>query len=189
MGVLYFLSASCLILFMILATYDGFYLHIFKYKLFNHKESIFEHKMHTIRAALFPLIVWLLFLENSQIALLAGVTLVLIDLVVLGMDAYFEKDSRAFMGGLPKWEYVLHLFANSLHFAAVILIIASRISIDQSRIVINTQIAESLGKDVINFTAVNVIPGAIILALLHVFVLFPFGRQVWNQLRNKIICC
>ncbi len=33
----------------LLAIIDGFYLPIFKYQLFNHKESALEHLTHTIR--------------------------------------------------------------------------------------------------------------------------------------------
>lgn len=29
------------------------------------------------------------------------------------------KDSRAFMGGLPRWEYIVHLLGNGFHFAAI----------------------------------------------------------------------
>ena len=57
MEIIYYLSAIFLVLFMLLATYDGLYLHLWKYELFKREESSFEHKTHTIRAILFPLIV------------------------------------------------------------------------------------------------------------------------------------
>ncbi len=189
METLYFLSTLCLVLFMVLATYDGFYLHIFKYELFNYKESVFEHKTHTLRAILFPLIVWLLFIETSQLSLFFGIAFVALDLIVLAIDAYSETDSRTFMGGLPKWEYIIHLFANSLHFAAIILIIATRISIVGSEVIIDTNVIASLGKSISAVTAVNIIPGAIVLAVVHLALLFPFGRAKWNLIRKKITCC
>ena len=46
MEILFLLSMICLIAFMFLATYDGAYLHLWKYELFNRKESEFEHKTH-----------------------------------------------------------------------------------------------------------------------------------------------
>ncbi|WP_156950084.1 hypothetical protein [Maribacter antarcticus] len=52
MEVLLILASVCLILFMILATFDGFYLQIFKFALFNRDESTFEHKTYMVRAIL-----------------------------------------------------------------------------------------------------------------------------------------
>ena len=72
MGILFLLSMICLGAFMVLATYDGAYLHLWKFELFNHEESRFEHKTHTIRAILFPPIVWLLFIDTSQVGFLIG---------------------------------------------------------------------------------------------------------------------
>lgn len=106
----FLISTILLTSFAILAVIDGFYLHIFKYQLFNHPESKFEHLTHTIRAILFPLIVYFLFIsQNCQTSFSLGILFVFLDIVVLGIDAYVEKDSRAFMGGLPRWEYILHL--------------------------------------------------------------------------------
>ncbi len=189
MDILYFLSAICLLLFMILATYDGFYLHIFKYELFNHKESYFEHKIHTIRAVLFPIIVWFLFINTTSFGFWVAIIAILIDLIVLAMDAYSEKESRTFMGGLPRWEYIIHLFANSFHFAAIILIIATKITIINNKLLLTHNSYDSLGEELISFIAINIIPGAIILALIHVLLTFPFGKTNWNILRRKIICC
>ena len=115
METLFILSIIFLIAFMLLATYDGAYLHLWKYELFNREESSFEHKTHTIRAILFPLIVWLLFINIDVVSFKIGVSLVVLDLVVLGVDAYSEKESRSFMNGLPTWEYILHLFEQLHH--------------------------------------------------------------------------
>jgi len=174
---------------MLLATYDGFYLHIWKYKLFNQKESIFEHKTHTIRAILFPLIVWFLFLETSPIGFWIGIALVLLDLIVLGIDAYAEGDSRKFMGGLPRWEYIVHLFANGFHFAAILLIVGVKINLLMSDVLLSQNLAETTGSTLLIFVAENTIPGAVILALIHLLVLLPKGKLLWNKYRMKIKCC
>lgn len=190
METLFYLSSVFLILFMLLATYDGFYLHIWKYELFNKKESAFEHKTHTIRAILFPLIVWFLFIDTENpSSFYMGLTLVLIDLITLGLDAYAEDDSRAFMNGLPKWEYIIHLFSNSFHFAAIVLIIATRITINDGTLEFTSGLANSFGKDVMQIIAVNVIPGSIILALIHLVLIHPKGKLFWNTNRLKITCC
>lgn len=189
MEILFYLSSFCLILFMVLATYDGFYLHIWKYGLFNQKESIFEHKTHTIRAILFPLIVWFLFLSTTEIGFWIGIVLVLLDLIVLGIDAYAEGDSRKFMGGLPRWEYIIHLFANAFHFGAIILIVGIKMNILQLDSMLIQNLPETSASKWMIFVAENTIPGAMMLALLHVLVLFPKGKQVWNKYRIKITCC
>lgn len=189
MELLFILSAIFLALFMILATYDGAYLHIWKFELFNQDDSIFEHKIHAIRAILFPFIVYLLFIRNDYYSFLLGIFLVLLDLVVLAIDAYYEKDSRRFMGGLPKWEYIVHLFSNTFHFAAIALIIVTRLTI-KDNVLIYTQIAtENYGKQLFDFVAINAIPGAIILAIVHLFLVTDFGKGIWNRTRLKITCC
>ena len=190
MEILFVLATICLLFFMILATYDGFYLHIFKYGLFNHKESQFEHKTHTVRAVLFPLIVWALFINEGNLSLfLFGVVLVLLDLIVLAIDAYSEKESRSFMGGLPKWEYIIHLFSNAFHFAAIILVLALKINITDTGLVFVNEFAYSYAQELFTFVSINVIPGAIILALLHFILLLKGPQLIWNTYRNKITCC
>ncbi len=189
MEILFYLSAICLIFFMILATYDGFYLHIWKYELFNRKKSVFEHKTHTARAILFPLIVWFLFINNDQISFWIGITLVMLDLIVLGIDAYSEKDSRQFMGGLPKWEYIIHLFANGFHFASIMLMIGIKININKQTITLIQNASNTIGSGLMEVISVNIIPGSILLALIHLVVLLPRGRMIWNRNRIKITCC
>lgn len=186
MEILYYLSAICLLSFMVLATYDGFYLHIWKYELFKRKESVFEHKTHTARAILFPLIIWLLFIKSDESSFWIGMFLVTIDLIILGIDALAEGDSRKSLGGLPKWEYVLHLFANSFHFASVLLMVATKTSVSEFGLSIDTTIKSSFGSEMINIIAVNIIPGAIILTFVHLILLQPKGIQIWAFMKNKI---
>lgn len=175
---------------MILATYDGFYLHIFKYGLFNRSESLFEHKTHTIRAILFPIIVWFLFVnETSFVAFLIGIGLVVLDMIVLGIDAYSEKKSRSFMGGLPRWEYIIHLFSNAFHFSAIILVVALKLTINGTSMIFVDNIASSQAKELFHFISINVIPGGIVLAILHFALMLQRPRMVWNNYREKISCC
>ena len=190
MEILLILASICLILFMILATFDGFYLHIFKYGLFNHKESTFEHKTHTIRALLFPLIIGTIFLnESNEYVFFLGIIFITLDLITLAIDAWSESESRAFMGGLPRWEYVIHLFSNSFHFAAIILALAMKIRIFSGSVILNLELPASWAKDMYMFIGVNIIPGAIILAILHAILLLEGPRYIWNSYRLKITCC
>lgn len=171
---------------MILATYDGLYLHLWKFELFRVEESKFEHKTHTIRAILFPVIVWLLFLNTDSISFWIGIFFVVADLIVLGMDAYSEKDSRAFMGGLPRWEYIVHLFANGFHFAAIALILSIQIVGYTSG---EEVVTSEFSKELLQFAAENSIPGSILLAFLHVFLITVTGQKGWTILRSKVKCC
>lgn len=190
MELLFYAATLCLVLFAILATYDGFYLHIWKYQLFQREESVFEHKTHTIRAVLFPLIIWSLFLnETSWIGFLLGIVLVLIDLIVLGIDAYSEKESRSFMGGLPKWEYIIHLFSNAFHFAAIVLVLCLKLTISDSALHFVTNLASSPAINLFTFVSINVVPGALILAVLHFVLLLEKPQAFWNDYRSKIRCC
>lgn len=175
---------------MILATYDGFYLHIWKYELFNREESYFEHKTHTIRAILFPFIIWFLFIDRENIlSFFIGISLVLLDLIVLGFDAYAENDSRTFMNGLPKWEYIIHLFSNSFHFASIVLIIATRVSYEGGEFMLSTGLTNSFAQEILQLIAVNIIPGSIILAGIHLILIHPTGKNLWNTNRLKVKCC
>jgi hypothetical protein len=175
---------------MVLATYDGFYLHIFKYSLFNREESIFEHKTHTIRALLFPMIICFLFInETSLIGFLVGIAFVVIDLIVLGIDAYSEKESRKFMGGLPKWEYIIHLFSNAFHFSAIALVLGLKLEVSGSSLIFAAPIETIAAKELFMFVSINVIPGAIVLALLHLVLMLSKPQKIWNLYRTKITCC
>lgn len=190
MEILFILATICLLFFMVLATYDGFYLHIFKYGLFNHDESIFEHKTHTVRALLFPLIIWTMFVnERSFTLFLFGTGLVLLDLVVLAVDAYSEKESRSFMAGLPKWEYIIHLFSNAFHFSAILLVLALKLNITTSGITFVNEFVSSPAKEVFTFVSVNIIPGAIVLGVLHFILLLRRPQNIWNNYRTQITCC
>mgnify|MGYP000734177675 CR=1 FL=1 len=190
MEILFILATVCLIIFMILATYDGFYLHIFKYGLFNHEESVFEHKTHTVRAVLFPFIVWALFINETNFLLfLAGLGLIVLDLIVLAIDAYSEKESRSFMGGLPRWEYIIHLFSNAFHFSAIVLVLALKIKVTESGLVFVYAFADSMAKELFTFVSVNVIPGAVVLAVVHFVLMLKGPKTIWNTYRAKITCC
>ncbi|MEX0288785.1 MAG: hypothetical protein AB3N14_06715 [Flavobacteriaceae bacterium] len=190
MEILFYSATFCLLAFMVLATYDGFYLHLWKYELFNKRESLFEHKTHTVRALLFPLIVWFLFVDTSGIfAFLLGMVLVVIDLVVLGIDAYSEKESRTFMGGLPMWEYIIHLFSNGFHFSAIVLAVVLKFRIIDGQLVYLEHLASSPGKELLSLISINILPGAILLGLIHLLLLLPKPQFLWHTYRRKINCC
>ena len=186
-----FLIATILLLaFALLAIIDGFYLHILKYQLFNHKESAFEHLTHTLRAILFPMIVYFLFLsQHGLTSFYLGVLFVILDIVVLGIDAYVEKDSRSFMGGLPRWEYILHLFANGFHFSSIAVFFAIKFTFTENGIEIVQDLSGLKNFGMFHFVAVNLLPGAVLLALLHILTSLSPTKIYWNNLITKKTCC
>lgn len=190
MDILFYLATASLLLFMLLATYDGFYLHIWKYRLFDRKESLFEHKTHTVRAILFPAIVWLLFIEETSfLAFIIGCLFVVLDLVVLAIDAYHEKESRSFMGGLPTWEYIVHLFANAFHFTAIVLVLALKLDIKNGSLIFIDHSMPTAAHSLFQFVSVNVIPGALVLAALHFILILKKPKNIWLNYRSKVTCC
>lgn len=183
------ISSFLLILFTVLALYDGFYLHILKYQLFNQPESKTEHIIHTIRAVLFPAILYFLFLkQDSNSSFLIGISIVLIDIIVLAADAFLEKDSRQFMGGLPRWEYIVHLFVNGFHFASIAVYLSIKLTIENGEIMI-TSITHSSTSELFNTLILNLLPGAVLMAIFHILLCIPKTTNVWNNLTNKISCC
>jgi len=187
METLYLAALCCFIAFAALAMIDGFYLHIWKYRLYLQKESATEHLMHTLRAVIFPGIVYFFFLQsNNQSLFIVGLLLVGLDVLVLVADAYLEKDSRAFMGGLPRWEYILHLFANSFHFAAIILFLVVKISVTPASLAIVPTTPSGFFHDTFFWLARQILPGSIALALIHIAVMFAPLQELFHRLQH---CC
>ncbi|SHM33174.1 hypothetical protein [Flavobacterium saccharophilum] len=179
------ITSVLLILFSILALYDGFYLHIFKYKLHNHPESKTEHYIHTIRAIFFPAILYFLFLSQScSLSFIIGLVVVALDLLVLALDAYTEKDSREFMGGLPRWEYILHLFVNGFHFASIAVFLSIKLQFENNQIIILPTI-ENQNYELLHTILINLLPGSVLVGLLHFFLCFSKTSIFWNNLTSR----
>ena len=119
------ISTALLMGFALLGVVDAVYFHFWKYNLHTHLQSIYEHKLHTIRSIAFPVIVYFLYSQNFGGAYLwFGAFAVGVDLIALGLDVVAEFDSRENIGGLPRTESLIHIFANGLHFASIALILS-----------------------------------------------------------------
>lgn len=188
-----FLTATIFLLaFAIAAVFDGFYLHIVKYRLYQHSESKFEHFMHLLRACFFPFILYFLYIRTDAFAFWFGTVFVILDILVLGIDAYSEKDSRAFMGGLPRSEYILHLFVNGLHFAGLAVMFVAKVHILPDSFTIITAFDGIYAHTLLTFCAEQLLPGAILLALVHIITGLPRSARYWDNLTAKIsvvTCC
>lgn len=190
MEIAFTIAIILLTLFALLGLYDGLYLHIFKYKLYANAESRAEHIMHTIRGVLFPAILYFLYLKSDcTISFYIGVILVLLDIITLGIDAFVEKDSRVFMGGLPRWEYIVHLFVNGFHFASIAIFLIIKLNFVNGEVQLRTDFSSANNYPAFIWLVTNLIPGAILMGLLHIMVIFPKTAKPWIKLRNKITCC
>lgn len=175
--------------FALLGIYDGFYLHIFKYRLYEHKESRQEHITHTIRGGLFPVILYSCYLASSSEWFYIGLIFLLTDVVVTVVDAYMEKDSRVFMGGLPRGEYIIHLLVNGFHFASISVFIVVKMRFTDNGITLIENFTGVESYPAFIWLVKNLIPGSVLMALLHILVAIPSTAVYWNSLRNRITCC
>lgn len=184
----FIISSALLICYSLLAVFDGVFLHLYKYRLFVHKESRFEHLTHTVRAFLFTGILISLFIniENNS-WFIFGCILIGADIITLLIDAYVEKDSRQFMGGLPRWEYIIHLLVNGFHFAAIAVLLVIKIKIDPNGSTLNSNFQQIESYQAFRFIALNLLPGAIIISLLHILVYSTKFTYYFNKLQLK--CC
>ncbi|MBK6266207.1 hypothetical protein JKA74_14270 [Marivirga sp. S37H4] len=183
----FIISSILLVAFAILATYDGLYLHLMKYRLPNYRQSKTEHITHTLRAILFPAILYFVFISSSPEYFYFGLLLVFIDIITVGIDAYSEENSRLWMGGLPRWEYILHLFVNGFHFATISVFLVLKIRLEAGSVVIVNGFEEVASYSAFSWLVINLIPGAIIVALLHLLLNFQKPRNSWNGLLDRFI--
>jgi phosphatidylglycerophosphate synthase len=117
----------CFVVHALIGAIDGAYYHLKKYKLYTHEESLFEHKLHTLRAVFLSLTALLLFTLNSAGWLLwTAALIIVVDLVVLAWDVLIERRSREKLGGLSSKEYLVHVLASVLHAAGLALALAAK---------------------------------------------------------------
>ena len=180
-------AAISLALFSIFAAVDGIYLHLWKYRLHTRPESVFEHKLHTLRAFMFIPTLYLLFVNNSAgIALWLGLLFVLIGFVVEFWDVLSENESRKELGGLSSFEYALHVAITIFQVLALAFLFASKPlaawSLDTG-VLLPTNLTSFL-----KLTGTNTLIGTIAMAGLHIWLLRPKYRQ-GNRLIVVQTCC
>jgi len=93
------------------------------------------------------------------------------------------------MGGLPRWEYILHLFVNGFHFASIAVFLTVKLDLTQQGIVIVQNFYAYENFKLFQFVAQNLLPGSILMAILHVALVIPTTATPLNTLRSKIMCC
>jgi hypothetical protein len=180
------ISTILLLIFVILSFIDGFYLHLWKYRLHERNESLYEHKTHTIRAILFAPILYLLYAINTAGPLLiAAMVIVSIDFLVEIADVLSERDSRSWQGGLTKWEYLLHVMLTSVRVSSQVLILAAKPS--EAWSVTGPLILPESYPTFTSSIALNLIPGTILMAALHITLIVR--PLLFQDLKSSLSCC
>ncbi|MBX7221070.1 MAG: hypothetical protein K1Y36_14070 [Blastocatellia bacterium] len=174
-----------LMLFGVVAAFDGLYLHLWKYRLHTRAESLVEHRWHTLRVFLFLPVVYGLFYRNSGgWALWLTVILVGIDFGVALLDVLEENQSRASLGGLSSTEYAIHVVTMTLHTVAISLALAARPLAAWSLtapLEIGPQVSFS------TWVALQMLPGNLLIGILHVWLMQPKYRTALTQLQPKTV--
>lgn len=153
-----------LIIFAILSLIDGVYLHLILYKLPENPESKFEHFTHTFRAILFlPILLTIFYWNLSGPMLLVAVGIIVIDLIIEAIDVISERQSRKNIGGLSDSEYLLHVTLTTMRVASITLFLASK----PREAWLSSLLLPSY-PDLVRTIVLNLIPGAIIMIILHV---------------------
>lgn len=183
-------ATVCVFIFGIIGIVDGFYYHLWKFKLHTHPETRFEHWVHTIRAAAFLALLFLFFLADYGGTLfLVGVGIVVLDAIVLLIDLIAEGDSRKKLGGLPHKEYIVHVVANTFHFISVTLIIVSKPL--QAWSLNAPQSIDRHFPEVTQLVAQNLIPGTAMLVLGHLMLMNKKVANIFESLQQRFTgaCC
>lgn len=119
-------AAVCLLAFTTIAGIDGLYFHLYRYRLYERRDSLYEHQLHTINAFLFvPLVAVLFVLEPRGLLLWLGAALFVASLAVEILDVLCEEASRKSLGGLLRTEYLMHFLMSGLRFGAVLPILCA----------------------------------------------------------------
>lgn len=122
-----YVATFFLVFFTLVATIDGLYFHLYKYRLFERPECLREHHLHTINAFLFPWTVLLLFVFNSAgILLWSAIALTLFTLLIEFIDVFEERKSRRLMGGLTSLEYSMHFAMSGLRATYTSIVLAQK---------------------------------------------------------------
>lgn len=161
-------SLIALGLFGLLSPIDGVYFHLFKYKLQENPDSKKEHLVHTLRAITFIPIVLMLFYWNLSGWLLWVLTfLIIVDMVIAAIDIWEERQSRSKIGGLSSAEYLLHAVLITLHTLAMSLALASKPAEAWT-----SEMQLPVYPEISKFLSLQLAPGAIIIAVLHIVLIF-----------------
>ena len=180
------ISSWVLLVFIALSFFDGVYYHIWKFRLQERTDSQFEHITHTVRAVLFVPTLFLIYGMGVQGTLVWGLFAVLtLDLIAEIFDVLNEKSSRSKIGGLPSTEYLAHIFLTSLRVTALALAFAALPKTAWQTGSSTHLVLPEISKLVVDLT----LPGAIIIAFLHIYLIFDAHFISRTEKLIRSYCC
>jgi len=157
-----FLAAVLLGVFAVLSFVDGVVLHLVVERLPLREASWLEHRLHTVRALIFPILLATFIRGAGPVAI--GWALLAIDQGVEFWDMAIERRSRAHSGGLPSLEYLVHGTLTTLRAATVVLVA-----------MIDRSVADTSALDTL---VALMMPGAVLVAIAHVVLASAPGRSL-----------
>jgi hypothetical protein len=110
-----------------IGTFDLFYYHLYRFRLYERSECFKEHLLHTGMVLVTPLVVAGLYVgRTAGPTLWLGAGIAGAQVIFLLLDVFEEHESRAQLGGLPRPEYVMHIVVCMMHAASLALILGDR---------------------------------------------------------------
>ena len=171
------LAVILLVPLALLAAIDGLYLHLWRLRLHERPECRREHLLHTARALLFPPGLVLVYgFATAGGLLLFGAAIVVADTALEAWDTFEEPASRRALGGLSSAEALLHVALVTLRAASLALTLAAKPAAAWSwSAPVWLASAEPWHAVVVHQL---LLPGAVLVALLHVGL--AFDRRRWT---------
>lgn len=113
-------AATCLCAFTAIASVDGLYFHLYRYRLYERPDSRYEHRLHTLNAVLYvPLTALLFCAEPLGLWRHLALALFAASVAIEVLDVRCEEQSRRSLGGLTTTEYLMHFLMSGLRFGSV----------------------------------------------------------------------
>jgi hypothetical protein len=102
-----------LIVCMPIAAFDAFYYHIYRFRLYDQPSSRMEEVTHILRAINYGVYVTVMTYGRPEGAFYWGFAAAMSCELVVGIwDTLIEPESRKPLGGIPRFEYALHVFGS-----------------------------------------------------------------------------
>jgi hypothetical protein len=169
------LAVVVLIPLAVLAAVDGLWIHLWQLRLHARPECAREHRLHSARALLFPVLLVLLYGRDSAgILLVLALGLAAIDTALEAWDTFEEPRSRATLGGLSRGEALLHVILVSLRSASLVLAFAAKPATAWS--LGASDPADPIPSWQALLVLQGLLPGALAVAALHVVLVLRFPR-------------
>ncbi len=119
-------AAACLVAFTAIASVDGLYFHLYRYRLYARPDSRYEHWLHTLNSILYvPLTALLFCAEPLGLWRHLAFALFAASVGIEVLDVLCEERSRRTLGGLTSLEYLMHFLMSGLRFGSVLPLLAS----------------------------------------------------------------